>query len=184
MYINLNYIVVMKYTIDVGGRGSESFVFKLTEEQFQKLSEIDLYEAEVDEIYQILGIEDFFITEDIFFGLYNGANSGEYCWITVKNELDEIVWDSPENFNFSEVEDLYLFNDDHYLLVDDFQKGTFFNYNIEIDEEFDPEKLSAETVELLDGYLELITDIRYDGNKIEEKDWVDTRSKGYNYYLI
>ncbi len=174
----------MKYTIDVGGQGSESFIFKLTEEQFEKLSDLDLLNVELEQIIQILEVEDLFSSQETFIGLYDGFNAGEHCWITVKDESGELVWESDEEFNFSEIEDLYLYNDEHYLLVDDYQKGTFFTYDLELDEEFNPEKISAQTVELLDGCLQLITDIRYGGEKIDEKDWGDTRSKGLNYYLI
>jgi hypothetical protein len=68
------------------------------------------------------------------------------------------------------------------LLVEDYQKGNFFNYILEIEDDFDPSLLSSKVVELLDGRSELITDIKYDGNEME-KDYGDTVSKGFTYIL-
>ena len=66
-------------------------------------------------------------------------------------------------------------------MIDDYQKGNFFNYVLETDE-FDPTLLCAKIVELLDGKSELITDIKYDGNEME-KEYGDTISKGFTYIL-
>lgn len=68
-------------------------------------------------------------------------------------------------------------------MIDDYQKGNFFNYQLEIEDDFDPTLLVAETTELLDGVLDLITDIKY-GDIEMEKEFGDTTSKGFSFSLI
>ena len=68
------------------------------------------------------------------------------------------------------------------LSVEDYQKGNFFNYTLETEEEFNPEMLVGVLVELLDGCSELITDIKYKDHEMV-KDYGDTRSKGFTYML-
>ena len=170
----------MKYTIEVNGKGGEAFIHKLNEEQYETLQdggvEDDLIDK--DQIDEILGT-DFLDTDDIIMGIYTG---GENIQIIVKDESGEVVWESEDDFDFEEYENYYQFNDTHYLSVEDYQKGNFFNYTLETDEEFNPEMLVAVLVELLDGCSELITDIKYKDHEMI-KDYGDTSSKGFTYML-
>ena len=174
----------MKYTLEISGRGCEAFLFKLTDDQFETLYDADVEgdALSVEEVCNILEIEDFFSTNDCLTGLYNGKNNGEYLWIKVLDENEEVIWESEENFDFEEIEDYYEYNDGHYLLVEDYQKGNFFNFVLETDE-FNPNLLSAKIIELLDGRQELITDLKYDGEEML-KDYGDTSSKGYTFILL
>ena len=174
----------MKYTLEISGRGCEAFLFKLTDEQFETLYDADVEgdALSVEEVCNILEIEDFFSTNDCLTGLYNGKNNGEYLWIKVLDENEEVIWESEENFDFEEIEDYYEYNDGHYLLVEDYQKGNFFNFVLETDE-FNPNLLSAKIIELLDGRQELITDLKYNGEEML-KDYGDTSSKGYTFILL
>ena len=56
----------MKYTIEVNGKGAESFLHKLTEEQYETLQDGGVEEDQMDQdqISEILGV-DFLDTEDI-----------------------------------------------------------------------------------------------------------------------
>jgi hypothetical protein len=170
----------MKYTIEVNGKGGEAFIHKLTEEQYETLQdngvEDDLMDH--DQINEVLGI-DFLDSEEMIMGIYQG---GENIQIIVKDESGEIVWESDENFEFEEYEDDYQYNDTTYFSAEDYQKGNFFNYTLETDEDFNPEMLVAVLVELLDGRSELITDIKYKDHEMQ-KDYGDTISKGFTYML-
>lgn len=170
----------MKYTIEVNGKGGEAFIHKLTEEQYETLqdngAEDDLMEK--DQIDEVLGI-DFLDTEEIIMGIYTG---GENIQIIVKDESGEVVWESDDDFDFEEYEDEYQFNDTTYFSAEDYQKGNFFNYTLETDEDFNPDMLVAVLVELLDGRSELITDIKYKDHEMV-KDYGDTISKGFTYML-
>jgi hypothetical protein len=170
----------MKYTIEVNGKGGEAFIHKLTEEQYETLQdngvEDDLMEK--DQIDEVLGI-DFLDTEEIIMGIYQG---GENIQIIVKDESGKVIWESEDDFDFEEYEDEYQFNDTTYFSAEDYQKGNFFNYTLETDEDFNPEMLVAVLVELLDGRSELITDIKYKDHEMI-KDYGDTTSKGFTYML-
>ena len=64
----------MKYTIEVNGKGAESFLHKLTEEQYETLQDGGVEEDQMDhdQISEILGV-DFLDTEDIITGIYPGG---------------------------------------------------------------------------------------------------------------
>ena len=170
----------MKYTIEVNGKGAEVFIHKLTEEQYETLQdngvEDDLMEK--DQIDEVLGI-DFLDTEEIITGIYPDSENFQ---IIVKDESGEVVWESDDDFDFEEYEDEYQFNDTTYFSAEDYQKGNFFNYILETDEDFNPEMLVAVLVELLDGRSELITDVKYKDHEMV-KDYGDTTSKGFTYML-
>jgi hypothetical protein len=170
----------MKYKIELYGKGGEAFIHKLTEEQYEALQEGNVEDdaMETDEISELLG-SDFTETDDIITGIYTGVGKIQ---IIVKDESDEVVWESDDDFDFEEYEEQYLYNDDNYLIVEDYQKGNFFNYVLETEEEFQPELMSAVLIEFLDGRSELITDIKYDGQDMQ-KDYGDTDSKGFTYML-
>jgi len=170
----------MKYTIEVNGKGAEAFIHKLTQEQFERLDEGGVEDdvMDQDEINEILE-KDFLETDDIIIGIYPGSDN---IMIKVLDESGEVVWESDDEFDFEEYEDDYKFNDTTYFSAEDYQKGNFFNYELETDEDFNPDLLSAVTVELLDGRSELIVDIKYNGQEMT-KDYGDTTSKGFTYML-
>ena len=170
----------MKYTIEVNGRGGENFIHKLTEEQYETLQDggVEDNDMSQDQISEVLGTH-FLEAEEMITGIYTGSDN---ISITVKDESDEVVWESEDDFDFEEYENHYQFNDTHYLSVEDYQKGNFFNYTLETDEEFNPEMLVSVLVELLDGCSELITDIKYKDHEMI-KDYGDTSSKGFTYML-
>lgn len=170
----------MKYTIEVNGKGAEAFIHKLTEEQYEQLQEggVEDDAMDTDEISEVLG-NDFLETDEIVTGIYPGS---ENIQIVVKDESGEVVWESDDEFDFDEYINDYKFNDVNYFSAEDYQKGNFFNYVLETDEEFDPSLLIAETVELLDGCSDLITDIKYRDHEMQ-KDYGDTTSKGFTYML-
>ena len=170
----------MKYTIEVNGKGAEAFIHKLTQEQFERLDEggVEDDAMDQDEINEILG-KDFLETDDIITGIYPGSDN---IMIRVLDESGEVVWESDDEFDFEEYEDDYKFNDTTYFSAEDYQKGNFFNYELETDEDFNPDLLSAVTVELLDGRSELVVDIKYNGQEMT-KDYGDTRSTGFTYML-
>lgn len=170
----------MKYTIEVNGKGAEAFIHKLTEDQYEALQDggVEEDQMDTDQISEILGV-DFLETDNIITGIYTG---GENIQIIVKDDSGKIVWESDDEFDFESWEDDYQFNDTTYFSAEDYQKGNFFNYTLETDEEFNPEMLTAVLVELLDGCSELITDIKYNDHEMI-KDYGDTISKGFNYML-
>ena len=77
------------------------------------------------------------------------------------------------------------FNEDSQIRI----KGTVevaervVKFELETEEEFNPEMLVGVLVELLDGCSELITDIKYKDHEMV-KDYGDTTSKGFTYFLM
>ena len=77
------------------------------------------------------------------------------------------------------------FNEDSQIRI----KGTVevaervVKFELETEEEFNPEMLVGVLVELLDGCSELITDIKYKDHEMV-KDYGDTASKGFTYFLM
>ena len=174
----------MRYKIEIYGKGGESFIFKLNEEQYEKLFDggVEEDEMDLDDICEILDVEDVFDTDTIFSGPYLTIKQGEDITIVVKSEKDEKVWESDNDFEFSGVEYKYMYNDGDYLNIEDYQKGLFFICDLETDKEFDPKLLSCVVSNLLDGRSELITDIKYN-DVLLEKEFGVTSSKGFNYIL-
>jgi len=180
-----------KYKIVLGGRGAEVYVFKLTPEQKQKLvdGEVEKDKMELEEIYETLGVGFITETEETYAGPYVSNDS---FVIEVYDEEDKKVWDSYEveddwDFNDEarwENEDGYesVADDENLLIVEDYCKGNFREFFIEIEGEFDSNKILPLTTEIGER-IEIITGLFYDGKKIEDFEWADTWSKGLYFYL-
>lgn len=175
----------MKYTIELAGRGAESFIFKLDEEQYEALTAgaVDEDEMSSDEICEVLGVDFYDESSEIITGIFVGKNHGEHLFITVKDEDENVVWESTEDFDFNKVEEKELYDDGEYLCCEDYQKGLFFIYQLEADN-FDPNLLEGVITKVLgQGTNDYITDIKYNGQDFSEREWGDTSSKGFTYYL-
>ena len=171
-----------KYKISVSGKGSETFVFPINEEQKQKLKEIDVEKSDIDfdEIGPILNVEYLSDTEISYIGAYSDP---ELYHIEVENENGAIIWESDTKFYPEDNVEEYLHNDEDVLLVEDYQKGTFFTYELELEEEFNFALLNLITKEIAER-VEIVFGLTYNGNDIEIfKDFGDTWSKGISYYL-
>lgn len=168
----------MKLTIQVWGSGDDVFLHRLTEDQLNELTESGIEDdlMSIEEIAKVLDLEDPLETDNRVTGVYH-----DKIIIKVMNEEGLVVWES-ESVDFDEYREEYLYNDGNWLMIADFVKGNFFNYQLEIDDEFDPSLLVAETAELLDGVLDLITDIKY-GDIEMKRDFGDLDSKGFRYSL-
>ena len=96
----------MKYTIEVNGRGGENFIHKLTEEQYETLQDggVEDNDMSQDQISEVLGTH-FLEAEEMITGIYTGSDN---ISITVKDESDEVVWESEDDFDFEEYENFYI----------------------------------------------------------------------------
>ncbi len=169
----------MKYKIVLGGRGSESYVHKLSESQIERIKELDLEDPDVDNLSEILEKNDIFDTDDIVFGAYTDS---ENYLITVYDESDNVVWESPNDHEFEDCDFKCVFDTDRVLIIEDYVKGQFYSYELEV-ENFDNNKLIPLITEIGER-IEVITDLIYDGHSLSDtKDWLDYWSKGMYYYL-
>jgi hypothetical protein len=173
----------MKYKISISGRGADMYVHKLNDEQKEILSESanGIYiktSMEYEEINEILGYpcDE---SDDVFAGVFYDAD-----WvILVHDENGELVFESDDDWHFNpeiDPHDESLFEEEGYLIVESYCRGTFFEYELETDE-FDPNKLEPVLVELNERF-QLLKGVIYDGQEMDFE-WGDYDSRGYYYYL-
>jgi len=171
-----------KYIINVLGRGAECYVHKLTPEQKQKLDEINTGTGDEnpEEVASILGINDVYDTDLIHLGPYNNP---EHYLIEVLNEHGEVVWKSEDGHSFDEEEYQGIYFNEDVLIVEDYSKGDFYSYDLEIEEDFDPKKLTPLVTDLSE-VCEIITELNYNEKPLTAfKEYGDYWSKGITYYL-
>lgn len=189
----------MKYKIILGGRGSEVWVHRLTEEQKEKLYDGGVEEdmMDVEEICEVLGIENIDETDEVYGGPY--LNDKNFT-LEVFDETGKKIWDSyngKESYTEEEKEefwdfDMYLCEEFDYLeivadetnilLVEDYQKGEWRQYEIET-ELFDPNQITP-IVKEVGERIHVISGLCYEGKELETKNWLDTSSNGLYYHLI
>jgi hypothetical protein len=101
----------------------------------------------------------------------------------VYDESESMVWESPNNHEFDDVQMEFKFETDQVLIVEDYIKGQFYFYEIELEKDFDPTLLIPIVTEIGER-VEIITDLMY--NEVElsyYKEFGDYWSKGLTYYL-
>ena len=171
-----------KYKILVGGRGAECYVHKLNVDKRSQLMEGKVQEDQMDseQISEILGVCVVTETDDIFLGAYNDP---ELYHITVLDENENTVWESENSHEFDDYQWEYKFDDDQVLVVEDYSKGIFYEYELELEQDFNHKLLVPIVTEIAEK-VELITDFLYDESDLNSfKDYGDYWSKGLNYYL-
>lgn len=172
----------MTYKVVVSGRGAECYVHLLEDEQRKKLHELDVENDKCDPevISEIVKKIDIFDTDNIFLG---PSNDPEDFIIEVYNENNDLIWESNKNHKFGGCDFEYLFEKDKSLIVEEYTKGQFYYYEIELEEEFDPKKLKPVVSEIGER-VEIITDFTYHGTDLSSfKEYGDYRSKGITYLL-
>ena len=169
------------YKIIIGGRGSEVYPFKISEEQFDTLYREGVEEEKLgyDDVCQILEVESYFdCLDETIMGVYPEA-----LYLTVEDETGNIIHQIQnvdyENVNF---ENKYCDNE-LYLFIEDYCKGDHVVYDIPFEDEFEIEKFKLSLTNVGD-MIELVTGITYNGNDYNiYKGYGDTSSKGYYYHL-
>lgn len=173
-----------KYTIEIGGRGAECYVFPLTDEQITKLKIGGIIEErmDVEDIYQVLGVESVLDSESIYFGPYDDS---DLYSIKVLDENGELVEDLTDNWDFEITNDedyIDVHYDEKNLIIEDTCKGQFFECTFETKEDFDSSKLTPIITEIGESVI-IITGLRYDDKVLEITNHGDYWSKGFYFYL-
>jgi len=169
------------YKIIIGGRGSEVYPFKISEDQFDTFynEEVEEEKMDYDDICEILEVESYFdCPNETIMGVYPDA-----LYLTIEDENGNILHQIQEvNYDNVDYGDNYC-GDDLYLFVEDYCKGDHVVYDITLEDEFDIEKLKLSLTNIGD-IIELVTGITYNGNDYNiYKGYGDTSSKGYYYRL-
>jgi len=169
----------MKYKIEIVGRGTECLIHKITEEQLNDLiiNDIESNLASIDEVADILSIDDPLDTDLVHTGFYN--NPEQYIIRVTNIDTDKVL--DFNDYYFDYYEYISDYRDDNYLIISDNIKGNMFNYELDIDGEFDIEKLRPVVLDLCED-LDIIVDFTYDSKSLV-KEWGDYDSKGFYYYL-
>jgi hypothetical protein len=173
-----------KYRILVGGKGAECYVHRIDKEKRKILLDLKIEEdkMENDEIAEVLGVHFVTDSDDIYLGPY--YNSETYH-ISVYDENENLVWESNDQHKFQEEQIEYEFEDedDDVLVVEDYVKGTFYTYEIELEQNFDPTKLTPIVSEIPND-ISIVSDLMYSDVELKNfKDYGDYWSKGFSYYL-
>jgi hypothetical protein len=171
-----------KYRIIVGGKGAECYVHRVNTDKRARLIEgkVEEDKMESEQIAEILGVDFVTDSDDIFLGPYNDP---ELYYITVYDENENMVWESSDKDLFDDVQMEFKFDSDEVLIVEDYTKGQFYIYEIELEKDFDPSLLVPVVTEIGER-VEIITDLVY--NEVElsyYKEFGDYWSKGITYYL-
>lgn len=175
-----------KYKIILGGRGAETYVHPINSEQKEKLQQMGIedrdFEVDWDKLNEVLGTEwDY--TDETYSGAYD--NPAAYH-ITVFDEEDNEVFSSDDDFYMDgtdDDEDYIFVEKENILVIEHYVKGTFKEYELEIEETFDPQKLSRVVVEINEA-ISVIKDLKYDNKAMEDFEYGDTWSKGAFFYLF
>jgi len=97
--------------------------------------------------------------------------------------IDDLIWESKNDHEFEDYIFEFVFEEDKSLIIEDYTKGQFFQYDIELDEEFDPKKLKPIVTEIGER-VEIITNFTYNETDLSLfKEYGDYWSKGLTYYL-
>lgn len=175
-----------KYKLYLGGRGAEIYIHSINQEQKEKLQEMKIEEKDVpvdwDKLNEVLGVEwDY--SDDTYTGAYDNPSAYH---ITVFDDEDKEVFSSDDDFYMdgSDSEDDYTYVEkDNILVVEHYVKGTFKEYELEVEESFIPEKLTPTVVEINEA-ISVITGLKYDGKEIENFEYGDDWSKGAFFYIF
>lgn len=174
-----------KYQIVLGGRGADCYIHRLTDEQYEKLNEggVDKDKMSMDQVLEVLGKDFITDTDEVVLGAYFEPDLHHF---SVHDENENLIWESDKDWDpeFDDEDEDYniIYDDENILICEDLLKGTFFNFVIETEEDFDSNKITV-IVDEVGEVVPLITGIKYDGKKIEVDEYGDYWDKGFNFYL-
>jgi hypothetical protein len=171
-----------KYKITVSGKGAECYVHRVNTDKRVRLIEgkVEEDKMESSEVAEILGIDFITDSDDIFLGPYNDP---KLYYITVYDENENVVWESDNKHKFDDVQMEFKFDTDEVLIVEDYTKGQFYIYEVELEKDFNPSLLVPIITEIGER-VEIITDLMYNEVELSSyKEFGDYWSKGMTYYL-
>jgi hypothetical protein len=189
------------YTIHLTGYGGEIVVGSITPEQYQYWQHNDLDEhcsdwdniMEVPDDMRICRDGSWHECDDI--AHENGVEFSDLCYITVYDNNDNQVWQSPmgvdelekygiesEGFANDEIYVRYSRSATHAFIAQSIEKGTFFTGEFETLGRFDPAKLSFSLIDV-EGWC-LVNGVSYASQVIDDTGGYSTTGKGLEYRVF
>lgn len=175
------------YKVVFGGRGADLYLHSIDEEQKSKLIAMEVQDTsksvDFDKINEVLKVDNWDYSEEVYTGTYTSPTA---CHITVFDEDQKLVWESDDDFFIelgSEDEDHLILEKRNTFLIEHSVKGVIKEYILNIDEDFDPKKFSAKSVDINEE-VEIIVDLKYDDKLMEIDEWGDYWSKGSFFYIL
>jgi len=188
-----------KYEIHLTGYGGEIAIGRITREQYEfwkDREDLDEHchdwdnEMEIPEDAIIARDGSWYECDDI--AHENGCEFSDACWITVYDENNNEVWTSPlssaaleergvgvEGMNRDEHYVEYDTDVEYYFWGQNFEKGTFQTYEIEIYGKFDPARLNFSTIDV-NGW-ELVNGVSYESIELDDTGGYSTAGKSSDY---
>ena len=175
------------YTISISGRGVEVYCHKLNPEQRNKLNELSvdgvIKNDECQTASSILGVDDLFM-ENEGIVVFMGADENDFSINIAECSPDDFyndttIFQQTSEVSFVDME--FAYNDD-YLFAINRVKGTFGIYSLELNADIDLSKISVQKVDM-NFQIQVLTDIFYDGVKLNFFDGGDTSSSSVTLLL-
>ena len=174
----------------LGGKGAECHVHDINKAQKERFINGDVQndKMSLDLICEILNINFFEEGARFYSGVYN---SSDQYYIAALDENNNLIFESTEGWSLP-IKDYKDMDDSDLILVEttpnkfiieDSVKGNFIEYVLELDDDFDPNKLSPVITDI-SNTIEIITSLKYDGKEIKKCEYGDNWSKKLNFYLV
>jgi hypothetical protein len=179
------------YKICIGGIGAEVYIHHIYDEQIEKLKMIGIenqeLEHDINNIINILEVDHIDQGEINFTGAYG---SPELYVIDVFDENSKLVWKSDGNTCLNqgiEEGDCRPIESIDFLVCENKSEGSYFEFKLETENIFDPEKLETQTVDIGgNGTIVLLSGLKYDRKSISLYDYINNNNRylGMNYYIF
>lgn len=172
-----------KVIIELSGHGEDCFIHNINDKQFEKFEDKEVEDGEMSlsQVLKVLKKSTHNDTEISIFGP-NPDNVSLY----VKDENGKSIFKFEENWEFESIEneDGVLYDDPNLIYISEGLKGTFYSFELELDNDFDIKKLQPIKTEIGES-IEVLSGLVYDGIKLEPVEKLtDMEGDGrFNFYL-
>lgn len=185
-----------KYEIHLSGYGGEIAIGRITPEQYEfwkDREDLDEFaydwdnEMDIPDDMKMFESGSWYECDDIEHG--NGVEFSNACWVAVIDDKGNVVWESPLDIESLEQKGVYvdgMNRDETYpdsgeyiFFGQNFEKGTFQTYEIEIFGKFMPEKLNFSTIDIF-GW-ELVNGVSYESIELDDTGGYSTTGKSSEF---
>jgi len=172
-----------KVIIELSGHGEDCFIHNIDDKQFEKFEDKEVEDGEMS-LSQVLKVLKKTTHKETDISIF-GPNPDNVC-LYVKDESGISILELEENWDFEAIdnEDGVIYDDPNLLFISEELKGTFYSFELELQNDFDIRKLQPIKTEIGES-IEVFTGLVYDGIKLEPVEkMIDMEGDGgFNFYL-